>query len=93
MHFKLLLLVFVDKTSARSKREVFDLPSPVNYQQDYVIETLVVADKKMTDFHGVEELKTYVPSLINIVSNWGKSWYVIFFALLYCHFDIAPSEN
>lgn len=72
------LFVFVDKSSARSKREVFDLPSPVNYQQDYVIETLVVADKKMTDFHGVEELKTYVPSLINIVSNWGKSWYVIF---------------
>lgn len=72
------LFVFVDKSSARSKREVFDLPSPVNYQQDYVIETLVVADKKMTDFHGVEELKTYVPSLINIVSNRGKSWYVIF---------------
>lgn len=93
MHFKLLLLVFVDKTSARSKREVFDLPSPVNYQQDYAIETLVVADKKMTDFHGVEELKTYVPSLINIVSNRERCVYVIFFALLYCHFDIAPSEN
>lgn len=93
MHFKLFLLVFVDKSSARSKKEVFDLPSPVNYQQNYVIETLVVADKKMKDFHGVEELKTYVPSLINIVSNWGKSRYVIFFALLYCHFDVAPSEN
>lgn len=93
MDFKLFLLVYVDKPSARSKREVFDLPSPVNYQQDYVIETLVVADKKMTNFHGVEELKTYVPSLINIVSNRKKSWYVIFFALLYRYFDIASSEN
>ena len=79
-HLSFFFFVFVDKQRARSKREVFDLPSPVNYQQDYVIETLVVADKKMTDFHGVEELKTYVPSLINIVSNcWGKSWYGIFF--------------
>ena len=59
---------FVDKPSDRTKREVFDLPSPINYHQDFTIETLVVADKKMTDFHGVEELKIYVPSLINIVS-------------------------
>lgn len=47
---------------------VFDLPSPVNYNKDFTIETLVVADKTMTDFHGIEELKVYVPSLVNIVS-------------------------
>ncbi|XP_074606449.1 A disintegrin and metalloproteinase with thrombospondin motifs 6-like [Acropora palmata] len=56
-----------DAANERSEREVFDLPSSVNYNQEYTIETLVVADKKMTDFHGVEELKTYVPTLINIV--------------------------
>ena len=54
-------------TNGYSKREVFDMPTSVNYNQEYTIETLVVADKKMVDFHGVEELKTYVPSLINIV--------------------------
>ena len=48
---------------------VYDLPAPVNYNKDYTIETLVVADKKMTDFHGIEELKIYVPSLVNIVSS------------------------
>ena len=58
-----------DAANERSEREVFDLPSSVNYNQEYTIETLVVADKKMTDFHGVEELKTYVPTLINIVRN------------------------
>lgn len=58
---------FADEASDRSEREVFDLPSSANYNQEYTIETLVVADKKMTDFHGVEELKTYVPTLINIV--------------------------
>lgn len=47
---------------------VFDLPAPVNYNQDFTIETLVVADKTMTDFHGIEELKVYIPSLVNIVS-------------------------
>jgi len=47
---------------------VFDLPAPVNYNKDFTIETLVVADKTMTDFHGIEELKVYVPSLVNIVS-------------------------
>ena len=47
---------------------VFDLPAPVNYNQDFTIETLVVADKTMTDFHGIEELRVYVPSLVNIVS-------------------------
>ena len=47
---------------------VFDLPAPVDYNQDFTIETLVVADKTMTDFHGIEELKVYVPSLVNIVS-------------------------
>ena len=61
--------VVADNPGDRSKREVYDLPSPVNYQRDFIIETLVVADKKMTDFHGVEELKIYVPSLINIVSK------------------------
>lgn len=47
---------------------VFDLPAPVNYNKDFTIETLVVADKTMTDFHGIDELKVYVPSLVNIVS-------------------------
>ena len=51
------------------KRAVFDAPVPVDYHKDFTIETLVVVDKKMTDFHGIEELKTYVPSLINIVSS------------------------
>ena len=50
------------------KRMVFDLPASVNYNKDFIIETLVVADKTMTDFHGIEELKVYVPSLVNIVS-------------------------
>ncbi|XP_068695608.1 A disintegrin and metalloproteinase with thrombospondin motifs 6-like [Montipora foliosa] len=58
-----------DMTNGYSKREVFDMPTSVNYNQEYTIETLVVADKKMVDFHGVEELKTYVPSLINIVHS------------------------
>lgn len=61
-------LAVVDKPSSRMKREVFDLPAPVNYDKDFTIETLVVADKTMTDFHGIEELKVYVPSLVNIVS-------------------------
>lgn len=58
---------------------VFDLPAPVDYNEDYTIETLVVADKKMTDFHGVEELKVYVPSLVNIVSSpsyFLQKWFV-----------------
>lgn len=73
MHHNLrffLLFIFchvADEANERSEREVFDLPSSVNYNQEYTIETLVVVDKKMTDFHGVEELKTYVPTLINIV--------------------------
>ena len=50
------------------KRTIFDLPASADYSQDFTIETLVVVDKKMTDFHGIEELKVYVPSLINIVS-------------------------
>lgn len=58
-----------DKPSSRTKRMVFDLPAPVNYNQDFTIETLVVADKTMTDFHGIEELKVYIPSLVNIVYN------------------------
>lgn len=61
-------LVVADKPSSRKKRIVFDLPAPVNYNKDFTIETLVVADKTMTDFHGIEELKVYVPSLVNIVS-------------------------
>ena len=58
----------VDEPSPRMKRAIFDLPASADYSRDFTIETLVVVDKKMTDFHGIEELKVYVPSLINIVS-------------------------
>lgn len=58
-----------DEPSPRMKRAIFDLPASADYSQDFTIETLVVVDKKMTDFHGIEELKVYVPSLINIVYN------------------------
>ncbi|KAJ7334354.1 A disintegrin and metalloproteinase with thrombospondin motif 6 [Desmophyllum pertusum] len=58
-----------EPSQSRIKRLVFDLPAPVNYNKDFTIETLIVADKKMTDFHGIEELKVYVPSLVNIVYN------------------------
>ena len=39
----------------------------MNVRQTYTVETLVVADKKMVEFHGVEQLKTYVPSQMNMV--------------------------
>lgn len=70
-----------EPSQSRMKRLVFDLPAPVNYNKDFTIETLIVADKKMTDFHGIEELKVYVPSLVNIVSspvtvtNKAKKWF------------------
>lgn len=37
--------------------------------KQYTIEAVVVADKKMTQFHGVDQLKIYIPTLINMVSE------------------------
>ncbi|XP_031573976.1 A disintegrin and metalloproteinase with thrombospondin motifs 16-like [Actinia tenebrosa] len=35
----------------------------------YTIEAVVVADKKMTQFHGVDQIKIYIPTLINMVHS------------------------
>ena len=35
----------------------------------YTIESLVVADKEMVHDYGVQELETYIPTLMNIVST------------------------
>ena len=62
---------YLDEPNSRPKRETHKSRRSGRSSEtggEFIVESLVVADKKMVEFHGIDQLKTYVPSQINMVS-------------------------
>ena len=53
--------------SSKTSHAIFRRSADVDFARVRTIESMVVVEKVMTKFYGVEAIRTYVPTLVNIV--------------------------